>query len=418
MTPEKTVLLIGHKTETVRTAKAFGLDVVLFQHPTKIDPVQAKLADATFFVDYTDWSVVGPLARAAHEIWRFPVALSLTEPGLEIAGRVNDLLGLGGTGYEVSHRLRDKWEMRRHLAASGAVTIGAELVDGRDSLASFGARHGYPFIVKPTDMTAGYGVHRVTGPQDIDEVYAEVLHLRKVGVTRGTTLFTIQEFIMEEYVSGPEFSVEAFSFAGRHVVLAVTEKLVDEAHFAELGHALPARLGREDEDAIVAAVTAFLDTIGVKDGPSHTEVRLSERGPIVIEGHNRIGGDRIRDLVTSAYGIDLLTYTVGWPFRLVDELPDRPPALGGACVRFLHGETGQVAAVDGIEEVRADPAVLATELSVKPGDTIRSLQDNWDRLGLVAVSGPDTDAAVELCERLIDSVTVRTAAPALAHAAG
>src|SRR5579859_193434 len=181
MTPRKTILLVGHTTETVRTAKSLGLDVVLFQHPSKFELAQAELADATLLVDYTDWSVTRPLVEAAHTAWGFSAAVSLTEPGLEIAGRINDLFGLGGTGYEVTHRLRDKWVMRQHLAATGARTIGASLLADQDSMARFGLRYGYPFIVKPTDLTASYGVLRVTGPRDLDRVWSQVQQVRADG---------------------------------------------------------------------------------------------------------------------------------------------------------------------------------------------------------------------------------------------
>jgi len=406
--PDNTLLLIGHKTETVRRAKALGLDVILLQHKSKLEPEQAKLADVTFIVDYRDWDVVRPLVEASHRTWGIRAALSLTEPGLDTAARINDLFGLGGTGYEVSHRLRDKYEMRRHLASAGADTISGSLVDDRASLVAFGDEHGYPFVVKPTDMTAGWGVLPVARAADAPRVWAEIQRLRREGVSYGTTLFTIQGFLMEEYVSGPEFSVEAFSFEGRHAVVAVTEKLISPDRFVELGHTLPARLDIELEHAIVDATRRFLDDIGLENGPSHTEVKVGARGPVVIESHNRIGGDRIGDLVRAAFGIDLVEYALGWPFRLVEELPDRPQPLAGACVRFLHGHSGQVVALGGLEEVEARPDVLAAELSVEVGDVLRPLQNNWDRLGLVAVRERDSDAAVALCDELVGALRIET----------
>lgn len=408
MDPDKTLLLIGHKTETILKAKAFGLDVILMQHASKFAPEQAALADVTFVVDYTDWSVVRPLAEAAHRIWGLRAALSLTEPGLEVAGRISDLLGLGGTSFEVSRRLRDKWEMRRHLEASGAATIGAGLVTDRASLARFGDDHGYPFIVKPTNLTAGFGLLPVSTPDDVEPVWSEIQQLRETGVTYGTTLFTIADFLMEEYVSGPEYSIEGFSFGGRHAVVAVTEKLVDPHRFVELGHTLPARIDSVLEQEIVDAVRRFLDVMELRDGPSHTEVRLGARGPVVIESHNRIGGDRIGDLVRAAYGIDLADYAVGWPFRLVDELPDRPQALGGACVRFLHGRSGRVVGLHGLAALRARPEVLAAELTVGVGQVVRPLHNNWDRLGLVAVRAASSEAADALCHELLASLHVET----------
>ncbi|WP_405841523.1 ATP-grasp domain-containing protein [Streptomyces sp. NBC_01518] len=409
MVPERTLLLLGHLTEPLRIAKSLGLNVILIQHKDKFDPEQAKLADVTFIADFTDWAVVEPLARAAHQVWDFAAALSLTEPGLEIAGRINDLFGLGGTGYETARLLRDKLAMRRHLAhVAPEFAIGAGPLTDRESLAAFGPAHGYPFVVKPTDLTAGFGIFKVSGPEDVDEVWRHIETLRADGVDRGTTLYQVGGYLMEEYIPGPEFSVETFSFGGRHVVVAITEKLVDETHFAELGHAMPARLRAEDERRIEAAVAAFLDAVGLKDGPGHTELRLSPRGPLVIEGHNRNGGGRIQTLVEAAYGIDLVRYALAWPFGLVEPLPARPEPRAAGCVRGLIGRPGTVAEITGAEELRAHPDVLAVDVAARKGSVLRAARDNWDRLGLIAVTAPTTDKAVLLCEELAATgLTVR-----------
>ncbi|WP_405871401.1 ATP-grasp domain-containing protein [Streptomyces sp. NBC_00005] len=409
MVPERTLLVLGHLTEPLRIAKSLGLNVILIQHKDKFDPEQARLADVTFVADFTDWAVVEPLARAAHQVWNFAAAISLTEPGLEIAGRVNDLFGLGGTSYETARLLRDKLAMRRHLAeAAPQFAIGAGPLTDRESLAAFGRAHGYPFVVKPVDLTAGFGIFKVAGPEDVDTVWQRIEALRVGGVDRGTTLYQVAGYLMEEYIPGPEFSVESFSFAGRHVVVAITEKLVDETHFAELGHAMPARLGADDERRVEEAVAAFLDAVGLQDGPAHTELRLSPRGPLLIEGHNRNGGGRIQTLVQAAYDIDLVRYALAWPFRLVDALEGRPEARAAGCVRGLIGRPGTVAEVTGVEELRARPDVLAVDIAARKGSVVRAAQDNWDRLGLLAVTAPDTDKAVLLCEELAATgLTVR-----------
>ncbi|GFH35739.1 ATP-grasp domain-containing protein [Streptomyces pacificus] len=404
MRPDRTLLLIGHLTEPVRIAKELGLNVILVQHKEKFQPEQAELADVTLIADYTDWSVLEPLARAAHTIWNFSAALSLTEPGLEPAGRVNDLFGLGGTGFEPARLLRDKLAMRRHLAAAGAPTVAAEPLTGRDSLADFGAAHGYPFVVKPVDLTAGYALFRVAGPQDVDGVWERIGEARRTGMDRGSTMYAVTEFLMEQYIDGPEYSVEAFSFHGRHTVVAVTEKLTGGGHFVELGHAQPARLDPADEQRLVEAAGEFLDAIGITDGPSHTELRLSSRGPLIIEGHNRLGGDRIPELVQAAYGVDLTRYAIAWPFGLVEPMAKRPEPVAAGCVRGIVGRPGRVAAITGADELRAHPSVLALDLAARPGSVIRPIQDNWDRLGLLAVTAAGTDEAVVLCEKLLATV--------------
>jgi biotin carboxylase len=412
MNPERSLLLVGATDETVAKAKQLGLYVLLLQHPTKINAEQERLADHVEVVDYTRWDLVEPIAKRLRDSPGFAAATSITEPGLENAGRINDMFALGGTGYEVTRRFRDKAVMREHLAGDPDA-VRAQPLYAREDLDAFGERNGYPFIVKPTDATASIGVHRLDGPADAERVWAGVRRLSGTRTDRVSTLMLLQDFLMEEYLDGPEYSVESFSSAGRHVVIAVTEKFTDPAHFAELGHAVPARLGTAVEERVRAAVTGFLDRLGVKDGVCHTEVRIGARGPRVIESNNRIAGDAIPDLVHSVYGIDTVTLALAAPFGLAEELPERPEAHGGAAVRSVVGRPGDVVeSVDGVAEAQALADVLAVRISAKPGETVRPLRDNWDRLGLVAVTGEDTAAAILRGAELVgDVVKVRVKDP-------
>ncbi|MFE3992615.1 ATP-grasp domain-containing protein [Streptomyces goshikiensis] len=419
MSTAPTVLLIGGVDAHLERFAALGAKVVLIQHPDKVTAFQAGNADVLLVVDYTDWATVLPFAEAARSVYGVDAVVSLTEPGLNPASRLSDLFGLSdGRRYEVSRRMRDKWLMRRHLAEQGLPVPHAALVEGRASLDAFGERAGYPFILKPLSTTAGFGLLRAEDPGDLDRVWARIQELDGGRTDRGSTMFTVDGFLMESYIDGPEFSVEALSFAGRHVVVAVTEKLVDEAHFAELGHAVPARLDEGDRERLTGAVETFLTAMGVTDGPSHTEIRLSGRGPVVIESHNRLGGDHIVELVEAAYGIDMIAYGAAWPLGLTEPLDVSPAPRAGAATRFVLREPGTVTAVSGVAEVAARPDVIAAQVSVRPGDTVRPLRDNWDRLGCVVVRAADTDGAVELCERLTQSairIDVEPAEPSAAR---
>ncbi|MGW2213015.1 ATP-grasp domain-containing protein [Streptomyces sp. NPDC001781] len=422
MSTRKTVLLIGGVDAHVDRFTALGVRVVLIQHPDKVTEHQMRAVDVLLVVDYTDWDTVRPYAEAARAVHGVDAVVSLTEPGLNPASRLGDLFGLtDGRRHEVSRRMRDKWLMRRRLAERGLPAPHTAQVSDRASLDTFGERAGYPFIVKPVSTTAGFGLLRAESPQDLDRVWARVRELDGGRTDRGSTMFTVDGFLMESYIDGPEFSVEAFSFAGRHVVVAVTEKLTAEEHFAELGHAVPARLSGADRQRLTGAVEEFLTAMGLTDGPSHTEIRLSSRGPVVIESHNRLGGGHIVDLVEAAYGIDMIAYGAAWPLGLVEPLAAPPEPKAAAAMRAVVREPGTVTAVSGVEQVRARPDVLAAQVSVRPGDTVRPLGDNWDRLGSVVVTAADTDSAVELCERLVrQEIRIRVepaAAPVPARAA-
>ncbi|MFK0049199.1 ATP-grasp domain-containing protein [Streptomyces sp. NPDC090741] len=417
---EHTLLVVGGRIQTLRKAAALGIRFVLIQHKDQFVPEAAELAEAVLIADYTDWDVTRPLVEAAQQAYGFTRVASITEPGLVPAGRISDHLALGNTSEEVAELLRDKHAMRRHLAASPspqvrALSVAAAEVDSAEALTGFGAEHGYPFVLKPVDATASLGVVRIDGPGQAAEAWAGVEALRARTDLQWGAFFTIGRFIAEQYIPGPEYSVESFSFAGRHIVLAVTEKLTGGG-FIELGHAMPARLDPADERRVEEAVARFLDAMGLTDGAAHTELRLSPTGPQIIESHNRMGGDRIFDLLASAYGIDLEEWIVAWQFGLIPALTERPVPRHAAATRFLSAEPGTVVEIQGADDAGALPDVIDVETTVRPGDTVGELRGNWDRVGQVLVTGADTEAAVATAERLTEKVTVVTTGTTPLHA--
>ena len=408
------ILLIGGSPKHFRAAKAAGLEVVYCQFPDAFKPEYGPLVAGAVLADYTDWDTFRPLAEAAHRAWGFTAVVSLTEPGLDPAGRVRDLLGLGGPSYEVSHRFTDKYVMRRRLAEVAdpdVPAIGAEVLTDRESLAAFGARHGYPFIVKPGAGTASFGVHRVDGPGDVDEVFAAITCQRDIADHPFLGQYDLDEYVMEEYVDGTLYSAEAFSFAGRHTVLAITEAVTLEGTVVHAGHAIPARLDTSAVAEVARMIPAFLDALGYADGPSHTEFKFSPRGPVVIESQNRVGGALINEMVRVVHGVDMQKLTMAWPHGGVAPITAAPPAAGAAASWLVVAEPGEILEIAGVDGVSADPATVGIDLGgAAPGDVVRSLDGSWDGLGHVAVRAADTTTAIEFSQAKVADIKVRTRA--------
>jgi biotin carboxylase len=272
-------------------------------------------------------------------------------------------------------------------------------------LRHFGARHGWPVIVKPADSSASVGVCTVEAPEQADEICRQVAAMRRSCVADHVTL---DRFMVEQFVPGPEVSVETVSFGGRHVVLAITEKLLADGGFVEIGHALPARLEVGLERAIVASTVAFLEAVELRDGPSHTEFRLGGRTPVLIESHNRVGGDRIHDLVECAFGVDMDKVALAWPHGLMPPLTGAPEARCAAATRFFVAPPGEVVAIEGVDEARQHPGVVGLDVTVAVGDTVRPLRASWDRCGQIVVTAPTTAQAAALVDRLASQIRIVT----------
>ncbi|MFI7673245.1 ATP-grasp domain-containing protein [Actinophytocola sp. NPDC049390] len=362
-------------------AERLGLDVVHFQKPAEFSPIQHARAGTTVVLDYEDVDKAVDLARALHAARPFAGAMAITESALLPAARINEALQLPGVTPATVGLLTDKWSMRRLLNARGVSVVGAEMGTTRADLTAFAETHGFPFIVKPLAGTASFGVFLVHDAAELDPV-----HDRLNGLG-------LPAFLMEQYLDGREISVECFTFHGRHVLLAMTDKLVGRG-FVEMGHSIPAAVSAADQAAVVAVVNQFLDAVGLTEGPSHTEVKLTADGPKVVEGHNRRGGDRINQMVELVYGQDIEHLTAGWCAGVIDELPASPEADGATAVRFFEAPPGIVREIVGADEIRRLPDVREFHLNYAVGDRVPPLRWSLDRAGYLVVHRATADEAV------------------------
>lgn len=403
------VLVIGGKLTNVRKARELGLDVVLAQFPDEYDRGHWPYVDQALLLDYGDIDRLLPLAQALHEAYPFQAAVSLFELGLLPTARINEALGLGGESVATVELLLDKWRMRRHLAARGISPVASAVGRSAQDVREFVQAHGLPIIVKPIRESGSLGVFRIRDRADVDAVAERFRSLDGNLAARDLSgAESFDEFLMEEFLDGPEISVETLTFDRRHVVVAVTDKETGGPGFVEIGHSQPSGCSAETLREVTRLVTEFLDAVGLRNGPGHTEVKLTARGPRIVESHNRIGGDRINELAEIAYGVDMERYALGARFGVVEPLTTSPEPRGGAAVRFLTPEPGRVVGVTGIDAVRADPAFVDLRLEVEPGDEVPPLTWNEDKVGHVIARGATATEAIAHGRRLAAAIHVRT----------
>ena len=195
----------------------------------------------------------------------------------------------------------NKYAMRRALSQAG-VSCPRFLTAAQAPAPQNLEGMGWPLIVKPTDRSGSRGIFKVDGYQQL-----------KAAVPQSAALSFEKKAIIEQFITGTEYSCESISFAGKHHILALTKKFTTGApHFIETGHIEPADIPADMLPAVTAQVQAALDALHIAYGASHAEFLLTPEGEVrIVEVGARMGGDCIgSDLVYLSTGIDYMAAVI------------------------------------------------------------------------------------------------------------
>ena len=207
-------------------------------------------------------------------------------------------LGLPGNSADCIRQSTNKYAMRSAFKKAGIPVPYFECVREGE----IAEPKSFPVIVKPTDRSGSRAITKVTDPSDLP-----------AAIEAAVGQSFEKKAIIEEYISGAEYSVETISYQGRHTCLAVTKKFTTGSpHYIEVGHLQPAPLSEEMRRKVESVVFRALDALGVKFGAGHSELRINEKGDIrIIEIGSRMGGDCIgSDLVPLSTGQDFVGMVV------------------------------------------------------------------------------------------------------------
>jgi carbamoylphosphate synthase large subunit len=370
------------------------------------DPkLNARVVALPFTSDDDQWVALARAIDAAQPVTRIAIG---GEYDQERGSAVAAALGLPWHSPEVMRRVMDKNAMRERLRESGVEETPATIALDADDVRKFAAAHGYPCIVKPVGGTASIGVTVVRDDRDVDLAFGRAASPPDyVRLSRPSVL-------VESFFTGVEYSVEAFSEDGDHVVLAITRKFTDPTFMVELGHVLPAPLSVHDSERIGAYVAEVLDALGITFGPTHTEIVLTDDGPRVVETHVRVGGDDIFNMVADGVGVDMIRFQARQvlgekvlpEIRQIIECPDRTPRY--EAIWFASAPaTGELVEVTGAQPTDDLPDVETVVLA-SPGTVLNGLDSSFARLAQARAHRSDPTEALAAAQAAIGRIQFLT----------
>ena len=208
---------------------------------------------------------------------------------------VANSLGLCANSLECTQKTTNKHLMRVCFEHYKDPSPKSYIINSFDDLKSI--NYTFPMIIKPTDRSGSRGIFKVNSIYDLEKAYHSAV----------SESFE-KKVLLEEFVSGDEYSVEYISYKGKHTFLALTKKFTTGApHFIETGHLQPGVVDENLLAKIQSTVEHALDSLEIKFGASHSEIKINENKEIkIIEIGARMGGDCI--------GSHLVKYSTGYDF--------------------------------------------------------------------------------------------------------
>lgn len=416
---QKKMMILGAsalQVPAIKKAKELGYQVILVDYDE--NAVGFALADVKLVVSTLDQEEV---YRQALLYEPDVVITSASDGPVRTAAYVNEKLGRRpDLSYENAICATVKDKMRERLKKCGVPIPEYYAATDYETFSAAVDRLGGHCIVKPADNAGSRGVV-LLGSMDMEidagngsrvllecGEYGES-RMRRQAQARRLAAYVDQmreweketyeysksnsrggTVMVEEYMQGPEVSVEIMVVEGQPHILSITDKYITPPpYFVELAHCEPSRLDSETQEKIRQAAAQAVRAIGIENAPAHVEIKVTEEGPKIVELAARLGGDFITSrLVPLSTGIDMVGASV---LLATGETPDLTPRRNrGAAIHFIHADEGQEGALAGItvpEALYGEEGVEEIELYKKPGDAVCGTHSSNDRLGHVITVG-------------------------------
>lgn len=306
------------------------------------------------------------LARTAREIaarhnvvgvlcWDEPLVM----PAAELAAE----FGVPGLSIPGVQGCRDKYSARTRLTAAGLLQPGFAMTADLEQAQSAAERIGYPVVVKPRALGASMGVVLARTPEELADAFQ---------VASGASLVGDEPFrggaIVEEYAVGPEISVDGAVHKGEYLPMFLARKRTgSHPYFEEIGHVVDGSDPLLHDPTLIDTLARAHRVLGIEDGVTHAEVRLTDRGPLIIEINGRVGGDLIPFLGKIATGVDPGEVMVD---VALGQRPDISRSAQGA-VGIRFGYPDHDCLVRSVQVPQQAPGLVTAAPMVEPGTTLR-----------------------------------------------
>lgn len=313
------------------------------------------------------------------------IVTAATDKPLVMMARIAEKYGFPFYSVETAQWSTDKFQMKQRFMEGGIPCAKGRLVKSVSEVEDF----EYPVIIKPRDNSGSRGVKLCRNKEDFELSMSEALEVSHMDTV-----------LVEEFIEGPEYSIESLHHDGKSEVIQFTEKKTTEFPYnVELGHIQPANISEENKWKIRDIISKIGETLIFENCPSHTELKINERGIYIIETSPRLGGDYITSTLTPlSTGVNLEDELI--KISLGEAINPRPKEEQYAGVRFFAFEEGSTIKHEpNIKFIKGWPHVVDFSFTLKKGDKVNKITSSLNRYGHLILQTGNRNAIEEAFDK-------------------
>ncbi|WP_018665032.1 ATP-grasp domain-containing protein [Heyndrickxia acidiproducens] len=386
---KKRVLLVEpsfYGVSFVKAARSLGCEVICIVSDVKNPKIYGYEGcyDDLLVADIRDpKSILNAIDSSKY--CKFDALIPATDYVTAVTARVAKVLKTFGTSVFAATCARNKDKAREVYAQKEVPSAKFAVVRDYEEAIQASKSIPFPFILKPTNTASSINVFYIENKTQLKQRMDELKKYKTSYMN-----FSVRgEYLIEEFLNGPEFSVELFLNHDKIEFVEVTEKHVSKPpYFVELMHVFPTTIDLNHKQKIINVAFKAAQALDFHNGPMHIEVKLTSDGPKIIEVNGRPGGDCITsDLIPNAYGINIFKKTV--ELYLDHTVSIKKSKDYSALIRFIFADTtGIFDRVEGMKSVESLPEYVRHEIGVFRGDKVTPPRNSDDRIGYYILNGP------------------------------
>ncbi len=395
---QKSIIIIGAgvlQVPAIKIARELNLFSIVFDYNK--EALGMKLADLPVIASTRDIDGCVRAAKAVAKNHKIDAVITVGTDASSTVAAVQAALDLPGNRFEDAYAATNKIKMRQRFAEHNVPQPDFYPVwTYADALEAFN-KLPKPVVVKPVDNMGSRGCMKIENEAALQN-----------GFNRAKSASISGEVILEEYMDGPELSIDMLIHDGEIYVTGIADRIIEyPPFFIETGHIMPSSLPQDQLDNAIDVMKQGIRALNLKMGAAKGDIKVTKDGAKVGEIAARLSGGFMSAFTFPlSSGVNVIKNAIEISLGMPPS--DLKPKWNKVAIEkaFLPG-SGIVESIEGLDEALSIDGVKEIFLRAKVGDILANPTNNLEKAGNVITVADTRDEAIAIANKVIDTIKIK-----------